>query len=46
VTNTKKFKDWDNSGTKDMFEQGVIQYYKVTNSASQAVDKTGKAIEY
>jgi len=46
ISLTKKHKDWDNSGTKDMFEQGVIQYYKVTNSASQAVDKTGKALEY
>jgi prepilin-type N-terminal cleavage/methylation domain-containing protein len=43
---TKKHKDWDNSGTRDMFEQGVIQYFKVTNAASQAVDKTGKKIEY
>ena len=43
---TKKHKDWDNSGSRDMFEQGVIQYFKVTNSASQAVDNTGKKIEY
>jgi prepilin-type N-terminal cleavage/methylation domain-containing protein len=43
---TKKHKDWDNSGTRDMFEQGVIQYFKVTNSASQAVESTGKAIEF
>jgi general secretion pathway protein G len=42
----KKHKDWDNSGTKDMFEEGVVQYFKVTSSASQAVDKTGKSLEY
>jgi type II secretion system protein G len=42
-----KKKDWDNSGTKDTFESGVIQYFKVTGThASQAVDKTGHALEF
>jgi type II secretion system protein G len=46
VRGSKVKKDWDNSGTKDMFESGMIAYFKVTNSASQAVDKTGKKLEY
>ena len=40
-------KDWDNSGTKDMFEMGMVAYFKTTgSSASQAVDAQGNPVEF
>jgi len=40
-------KDWDNSGTKDMFEMGLIAYFKTTGSGSrQAVDAQGNRVEF
>jgi prepilin-type N-terminal cleavage/methylation domain-containing protein len=44
---TEAKRDWDNSGTKDMFEIGVIQYFKVTGTgSSQASDAAGNRVEY
>jgi prepilin-type N-terminal cleavage/methylation domain-containing protein len=40
-------RDWDNSGTKDMFEIGLIQYYKVTGTgSSNASNAAGNRVEY
>jgi prepilin-type N-terminal cleavage/methylation domain-containing protein len=40
-------RDWDNSGTKDMFEIGMISYYKQTGAgASQASDAHGNKVEF
>ena len=40
-------RDWDNSGTKDMFEIGMIAYYKQTGAgASQASDASGNKVEF
>jgi len=40
-------KDWDNSGTKDMFEIGLVAYYKRTGSgASQSTTATGSRLEF
>lgn len=40
-------RDWDNSGTKDMFEMGLVAYYKQTGAgASQASDTKGNKVEF
>lgn len=40
-------RDWDNNGTKDMFEIGLISYFKQTGSgASQATNAGGNRVEY
>jgi prepilin-type N-terminal cleavage/methylation domain-containing protein len=40
-------KDWDNSGSKDMFEIGIAQYFKTTGSgATQSTDRGGKQLEF
>jgi len=44
---SKAKKDWDGSGSKDLFESGIVTYFKTTGSnASQSVDKTGHANEF
>jgi prepilin-type N-terminal cleavage/methylation domain-containing protein len=40
-------KDWDNSGTKDMFEMGLVAFFKNTGGgASQATDAQGNPVEF
>jgi prepilin-type N-terminal cleavage/methylation domain-containing protein len=40
-------KDWNGNGTKDMFELGIIQYYKRTGGADSATrDSGGARIEF
>jgi prepilin-type N-terminal cleavage/methylation domain-containing protein len=44
---SKTKKDWDNSGTRDLFESGMISYFKTTGSrASQAKDAQGRPTEF
>lgn len=39
-------KDFDNSGTKDMFEMGMVQYFKSTSTSSLAMDAQGNEVEF
>lgn len=40
-------RDWDNSGTRDMFEIGLCAYFKSTGGAgSQQLDTGGKKLEF
>jgi prepilin-type N-terminal cleavage/methylation domain-containing protein len=44
---TEAKRDFDNSGTKDMFEIGMIAYYKQTGAmASQATSAGGNKVEF
>ncbi|MDQ3023606.1 MAG: hypothetical protein M3R04_04345, partial [bacterium] len=44
---SKTKKDWDNSGSKDLFESGMVSYFKATGTrASQAVDAQGRPMEF
>jgi prepilin-type N-terminal cleavage/methylation domain-containing protein len=45
--NQEANKDFDNSGTKDLFELGMIVYYKnVGSGAGQTVDNSGQKVEF
>jgi hypothetical protein len=39
-------KDWDNSSTKDMYEMGMVFYFKETSTSSLATDAGGRRVEY
>ena len=39
--------DWNGNGTKDIFELGMVMYYKnVSASASQSTEQGGKPLEF
>jgi type II secretory pathway pseudopilin PulG len=45
-TRKEAFRDWDGSGTKDMYEIGLCAYFKSTGSGTQSLDAGGKKLEF